>query len=158
MLAHHASFDLSEPEAMQAALVASLRGSHVLYGSHYFPVRIIRPDPTRPGSPHAMMNTAVAAFPDECVIAINSEGLRFLTLERAPLDNGSFSYGELDGGWVGTESVFTLSCGRGARGPRRQLSVGTLYSSQGADMAALLHEYAAALVRVVTTAEVEVEE
>ena len=84
---------------MQAALVASLRGSHVLYGSHYFPVRIIRPDPTRPGSPHAMMNTSVAAFPDECVIAINSEGLRFLTLERAPLDNGSFSYGELDGGW-----------------------------------------------------------
>ena len=92
VLAHRESVVEAEPEAVQTALVESVK-DHPLYGTCFFHVR-------KHKFPEQM-----ESFPEHCIVALNSEGLHFLSEERETL--ASFGYADVYR-WGGSSTSFSL--------------------------------------------------
>jgi len=116
-----------EPEAVQAKFVETVR-DHPLYGTAFFHVRKNKfPD-------------HMADYPDEVVIALNSEGLHFLNGEKETL--ATFGYADIYR-WGGSSTMFSIIIWN----PETQDTddVG-MFTSQAADMAALILDYINAIM------------
>ena len=127
VLAHRDTFIDMEPEALQAELVTAVR-DHPLYGTCFFHVRKHR-------FPEQM-----ESYPDECIIALNSEGLHFLNEERETL--ASFGYADIYR-WGGSSTQFSIIIWNAESQDTDDVS---MFTSQAADMAALILDYINALM------------
>ena len=123
VLKHRASCLEAEPEAVQARFVQAVK-DHPLYGTCFFHVRKHR------------FPSQMDSFPAHCVIALNSEGLHFLGAdERDTL--ASFGYADIYR-WGGSSTQFSIIIWNAASEDTDDVS---MFTSQAADMAALILDY-----------------
>jgi len=101
---------------------------HPLYGTCFFHVR-------RHKFPEQM-----STFPDHCIIALNSEGLHFLNEERETL--ASYGYADIYR-WGGSSTQFSIIIWNAETQDTDDVS---MYTSQAADMAALILDYINAIM------------
>ena len=119
VLAHRDVCIDMEPEVLQSELVNSVR-DHPLYGTCFFHVRKHRfPD-------------QMESYPDECIIALNSEGLHFLNEDRETLS--SFGYADIYR-WGGSSTSFSIIIWNAETQDTDDVS---MYTCQAADMASLI--------------------
>jgi len=122
VLTHRDSVIDAEPEVVQTAVVEAVK-DHPLYGTCFFHVR-------KHKFPEQM-----EAFPEHCIVALNSEGLHFLSEERETL--ASFGYADVYR-WGGSSTSFSLICWNAETQDTDDVS---MFTSQAADMAALILDY-----------------
>ena len=103
---------------------------HPLYGTHFFHVK-----------KHTFPD-AMSTFPEHLIVAFNSEGLHFLNEERETLI--SFGYADVYR-WGGSSTQFSLITWNAATQDTDDVS---MYTSQAADMAALILDYINAIMAV----------
>lgn len=127
VLTHRETVLESEPEEAQTKFVDRVR-DHPLYGTCFFHVR-------RHKFPEQM-----SSFPDHCIIALNSEGLHFLNEERETL--ASYGYADIYR-WGGSSTQFSIIIWNAETQDTDDVS---MYTSQAADMAALILDYINAIM------------
>ena len=116
-----------EAEEIQSKYVETVR-DHPLYGTNFFHVK-------KNNFPEQM-----ASFPKLCIIALNSEGLHFLNEEFETLS--SFGYADIYR-WGGSSTQFSIIIWNPDTQDTDDVS---MYTSQAADMAALILDYINAIM------------
>ncbi len=116
-----------EAEEIQAKYVETVR-DHPLYGTNFFHVK-------RHNFPEQM-----EGFPKLCIIALNSEGLHFLNEEMETLS--SYGYADIYR-WGGSSTQFSIIIWNPDTQDTDDVS---MFTSQAADMAALILDYINAIM------------
>jgi len=130
MVLQHASGLLdAEPEELQKQYVATVK-DHPLYGTCFFHVR-------KHKFPEQM-----DAYPENLIVALNSEGLHFLNEDRETL--ASFGYADVYR-WGGSSTQFNIIIWNPETEDTDDVA---MFTSQAADMAALILDYINAIMAV----------
>jgi hypothetical protein len=129
VLAEAANIDMGEPEALQLDFIEACK-ANPLYGSHFFYAR------------KASDVDAVKDLPKDLICAFNSDGMSFLSMDREVLS--SYGYADIYR-WGGSSSQFSLIIWDANTEDTFELS---LYTSQAADMAALILDYINAIMAI----------
>lgn len=116
-----------DPEEIQQKYVERVR-DHPLYGTCFFHVR-------KHKFPEAM-----DSYPEQVIIALNSEGLHFLNEDRETL--ASYGYADIYR-WGGSSTQFNIIIWNAEAGDTDEVS---MFTSQAADMAALILDYINAIM------------
>jgi hypothetical protein len=116
-----------DPEELQNEIVESVK-DHPLYGTCFFNVK-------RKSMPKHMSD-----FPERLILALNSEGLHFLTEDRETL--ASYGYADVYR-WGGSSSQFSLIIWNAETQDTDDV---TMWTTQAADMAALILDYINAIM------------
>ena len=127
VLEHREAAVEADPEVTQAKLVRSVK-DHPLYGTSFFHVRKNR-------FPEHM-----SSYPNEVILALNSEGLHFLNEERDTLS--SFGYADIYR-WGGSSTQFSIIIWNPDTQDTDDVS---MFTSQAADMASLILDYITAIM------------
>lgn len=115
------------PEELQNHYIDAVK-DHPLYGTCFFHVRKHK------------FPVHMDAFPDDLIIALNSEGLHFLNEERETLS--SYGYADIYR-WGGSSSQFSIIIWNAETNDTDDVA---MFTSQAADMASLILDYITAIM------------